>query len=167
LASSIGVLPPPADTFDPAAKAGAVGMQTMLVYGIASTQPQPTLQLLAKLCENAAEDASIKADCVKLGKTLEWGSSPLARSLGLHLCEVLAEDPAQQEEAKAARRNLIWQVQSFAQLLARAQEEPALAQHLLALARNGGTEMSLLLAALRDGNIPVDAPAGWEPHKAG
>jgi hypothetical protein len=167
LASSIGVLPPPADTFDPAAKAGAVGMQTMLVYGIASTQPQPTLQLLAKLCENAAEDASIKADCVKLGKTLEWGSSPLARSLGLHLREVLAEDPAQQEEAKAARRNLIWQVQSFAQLLARAQEEPALAQHLLALARNGGTEMSLLLAALRDGNIPVDAPAGWEPHKAG
>jgi hypothetical protein len=167
LASSIGVLPPPADTFDPAAKAGAVGMQTMLVYGIASTQPQPTLQLLAKLCENAAEDASIKADCVKLGKTLEWGSSPLARSLGLHLREVLAEDPAQQEEAKAARRNLIWQVQSFAQVLARAQEEPALAQHLLALARNGGTEMSLLLAALRDGNIPVDAPAGWEPHKAG
>lgn len=167
LASSIGVLPPPADTFDPAAKAGAVGMQTMLVYGIASTQPQPTLQLLAKLCENAAEDASIKADCVKLGKTLEWGSSPLARSLGLHLREVLAADPAQQEEAKAARRNLIWQVQSFAQLLARAQEEPALAQHLLALARNGGTEMSLLLAALRDGNIPVDAPAGWEPHKAG
>jgi hypothetical protein len=167
LASSIGVLPPPADTFDPTAKAGAVGMQTMLVYGIAGTQPQPTLQLIAKLCENAAEDASIKADCVKLGKTLEWGSSPLARSLGLHLREVLAADPAQQEEAKAARRNLIWQVQSFAQLLARAQEEPALAQHLLALARNGGTEMSLLLAALRDGNIPVDAPAGWEPHKAG
>jgi hypothetical protein len=167
LAGSIGVLPPPTDTFDPAAKGGAVGMQTMLVFGIASTQPQPTLQLIAKLCENAAEDASIKADCVKLGKTLEWGSSPLARSLGLHLREVLADDPAQQQEAKAARRNLIWQVQSFAQLLARAQEDPALAQHLLALARNGGTEMSLLLAALRDGNLPVDAPASWEPHKAG
>lgn len=166
LASSIGVLPPPADTFDPTAKAGAVGMQTMLVYGIASTQPQPTLQLIAKLCENAAEDASIKADCVKLGKTLEWGSSPLARSLGLHLREVLVDDPTQQQDAKAARRNLIWQVQSFAQLLARALEEPALAQHLLALARTGGTEMSLLLAALRDGNIPVDAPAGWEPRKA-
>jgi len=167
LASSIGVLPPPADTFDPAAKAGAVGMQAMLVFGLGSTQPQPTLQLIAKLCENAAEDASIKADCVKLGKTLEWGSSPLARSLGLHLREVLADDPAQREDAKAARRNLIWQVQNFAQLLARAQEDPAVAQHLLTLARNGGTEMSLLLAALRDGNVPVDAPAGWEPHKAG
>jgi hypothetical protein len=167
LASSVGVLPPPADTFDATAKAGAVGMQTMLVYGIGSAQPQPTLQLVAKLCENAAEDASIKDDCVKLGKTLEWGSSPLARSLGLHLREVLADDTTQRQEAKAARRNLIWQVQSFAQLLARAQDEPALAQHLLALARNGGTEMSLLLAALRDGNIAADAPADWEPHKAG
>jgi hypothetical protein len=166
LASSVGVLPPAADTFDPAARGGAVGMQAVLVYGIASTQPQPTLQLIAKLCENADEDASIKADCQKLGKVLEWGSSPLARSLGLHLREVLADDPAQQQNAKDARRNLIWQVQSFSQLLARAQDDPAVAQHLLALARNGGTEMSLLLAALRDSNVPVDAPADWQPHKA-
>ncbi len=167
LASSIGVLPPAADTFDPASKAGAVGMQAMLVYGIASTQPQPTLQVIAKLCENAGEDASIKTDCLKLGKTLEWGSSPLARSLGLHLREVLADDPVQQQEAKDARRSLIWQVQSFSQLLARTQDDPALAQHLLALARRGGTEMSLLLAALRDNSVPVEAPAGWEPRKAG
>jgi hypothetical protein len=167
LASSIGVLPPAVDTFDPASKAGAVGMQAMLVYGIASTQPQPTLQVIAKLCENAAEDASIKADCLKLGKILEWGSSPLARSLGLHLREVLADDPAQQLEAKGTRRNLIWQVQSFSQLLARAQDDPSLAQHLLALARNGGTEMSLLLAALRDSSIPVDAPANWQPRQPG
>lgn len=167
LANSIGVLPPPADTFDPASKAGAVGMQTMLVYGIAGTQPQPGLQIIAKLCENAAEDASIKADCLKLGKLLEWGSSPLSRSLGLHLREVLADDPTQQQEAKDTRRNLIWQVQSFGQLLARAQDEPALAQHLLALARNGGTEMSLLLAALRDNRIPIDAPTDWQPHQPG
>jgi hypothetical protein len=167
LASSIGVLPPPADTFDPSSKAGAMGMQAMLVYGIASTQPQPAMQIVAKLCENAGADASIKADCLKLGKTLEWGSSPLARSLGLHLREVLADDPTQQQEAKDARRNLIWQVQSFDQLLARAQDDPAMAQHLLALARNGGTEMSLLLAALRDSSIPVDPPTDWQPHKAG
>lgn len=167
LGNSIGVLPPPADTFDPASKAGAVGMQTMLVYGIAGTQPQPGLQIIAKLCENAAGDASIKADCLKLGKLLEWGSSPLSRSLGLHLREVLADDPTQQQEAKDARRNLIWQVQSFGQLLARAQDEPVLAQHLLALARNGGTEMSLLLAALRDNSIPAEAPADWQPRAPG
>jgi hypothetical protein len=36
----------------------------------------------------------------------------------------------------------------------------------LALARNGGTEMSLMLAALRDNSIPIDAPADWKPHPA-
>ncbi|MEO8997605.1 MAG: hypothetical protein ABI227_06015 [Rhodanobacter sp.] len=167
LASSIGVLPPPVDTFDPASKAGAVGMQTMLVYGLAGTQPQPSLQMIAKLCENDSGDASTKADCLKLGKLLEWGSSPLSRSLGLHLREVLADDPTQQQEAKDARRTLIWQVQSFGLLLARAQDEPVLAQHLLALARHGGTEMSLVLAALRDNSIPLDAPADWQPHQPG
>ncbi|KRE86144.1 hypothetical protein ASG75_11540 [Rhodanobacter sp. Soil772] len=165
LATSVGVLPPPPDTLDPRHPGGAVGMQTVLVYGLAGTQPQPSLQLVAKLCENAGEDASIKADCLALGKTLEWGSSPLARSLGLHLREVLADDPAQQQEAKDARRNLVWQVQSFAQLLARAQDDAALAQRLLALARNGGTEMSLQLAALRDNSIPTEAPADWQPRK--
>ena len=164
LANSVGVLPPPADALDPTRAGGAVGMQTVLVYGLASTQPQPVLQLIAKLCENAGKDASIKTDCLNLGKTLEWGSSPLARSLGLHLREVLADDPAQQEDAKQARRNLIWQVQNFNQLLARAPDDAVLAQHLLALARNGGTEMSLQLAALRDNNIPVDPPADWQPH---
>ena len=167
LASSVGVLPPPADTFDPANAAGAVGMQTVMVYGIASSQPQPGLQITAKLCENAGDDASIKADCLKLGKTLEWGSSPLSRSLGLHLREVLSDDPAQQEDAKRARLSLIWQVQSFSTLLARAPDDKALAQHLLALARNGGTEMSLLLAALRDNGIPTDPPADWQPRQAG
>lgn len=163
LAHAAGALPPPATVLDPAHAGGAVGMQTVLAFGLAGTQPQPSLQLVAKLCENASGDASIKSDCVALGKTLEWGSSPLARSLGLHLREVLADDPAQQQEAKDARRNLVWQVQSFARLLAKAQDDAALAQRLLALARSGGTEMSLQLAALRDNGIPVDAPAEWTP----
>ena len=162
LANAAGALPPPPATLDPAHAGGAVGMQAVLVYGLAGTQPQPSLQLVAKLCENAGGDASIKADCVALGRTLEWGSSPLARSLGLHLREVLADDPAQQQEAKDARRNLVWQVQNFARLLARAQDDATLAQRLLALARIGGTEMSLQLAALRDNGIPVEAPADWQ-----
>ncbi len=165
LADSVGVLPPPADTFDPSREAGPVGMQTVLIFGLASAQPQPSLQLVAKLCENADKDESIKDDCLRLGKLLEWGSSPLARSLGLHLSEVLAEDPAAQQEAKDARRTLVWQVRSFNQLLARVQDDPALARQLLALARTGGTEMSLQLAALRDNQIPVDPPADWQPRK--
>ena len=163
LATTVGVLPPPPATFDPSRAAGAVGMQTVMVYGIAATQPQPGLQLTAKLCENSTGEAAIKADCLKLGKLLEWGSSPLARSLGLHLREVLSDDPDQQRDAKDARRALIWQVQNFTALLARAPDDASLSQHLLALARSGGTEMSLMLAALRDSRIPVDPPQDWTP----
>jgi hypothetical protein len=166
LANSVGILPPPADTYDSANTSGAAGVQVVLVYGLASAQPQPVLQVTAKLCESAAGDAAIKADCLKLGKVLEWGSSPLGRSLGLHLREVLADDPAQQEDAKHARLSLIWQVQSFSRLLARAQNDAAIAQHLVTIARRGGTEMSVLLTALRDNNIPTEAPADWQPPSA-
>jgi hypothetical protein len=166
LASSVGVLPPPAATLDPASAAGAAGMQAVLVYGLGSTQPQPGLQITAKLCENAGSDGAIKSDCLKLGKVLEWGSSPLARSLGLHLREVLDDDPSQQEDARRARVNLIWQVQNFGQLSARAQNDAAMSQHLLSLARSGGTEMSLVLAALRFNSIPTEAPADWKPQPA-
>jgi len=161
LAANVSTLPPPAATIDPASPTGANGVQLTLVFGMAATQPQPGLQATSKLCENAGDDAALKDDCLKLGRLLEWGASPLARSLGLHLREVLAADTTQQEDAKHARRNLVWQVQNFAQLSARAQSDLALAQHLLALARSGGTEMSLVLAALRDYKIPTEAPADW------
>jgi hypothetical protein len=165
LASTVGILPPPADVVDPASAAGAYGMQAVMVYGTAGTQPQPVLPATATLCEAGKDDASIRDDCLKLARTLEWGSSPLARSLGLHLREVLATDPAAQDAARQARINLIWQVQTFAQLSARATADKALAQHLLSLARNGGTEMSIVLAALRDDGLPTDAPPGWEPTR--
>ena len=165
LAANVSTLPPPAATIDPSSPTGAAGVELTLVFGMAATQPQPGLQATSRLCENAGDDAALKEDCLKLGRLLEWGSSPLARSLGLHLREVLAADPSQQEDARHARRNLVWQVQNFAQLSARAQGDLALAQHLLALARNGGTEMSLVLAALRDYKIPTDAPADWDSQK--
>ncbi|WP_199098327.1 hypothetical protein [Dyella sp. ASV21] len=166
LATTVTLLPPPPAVINPLSATGAVGVQVMMVFGLAETQPQPGLQATSRLCEEGSGDAALKADCLKLGKVLEWSSSPLARSLGLHLREVLADDPSQQEDARHARRNLVWQVQNFAQLSARAQGDAALAQHLLSLARSGGTEMSLMLTALHDYNINVDAPADWQPNKA-
>lgn len=165
LARSVGVLPPPAAAIH-SAKGGAIGTQAVLVYSLASLQPQPGLPVVAQLCRNAKGDASIKADCLKLVKALEWGSSPLARSLGLHLQQLLSDDPSREGDAGLARTNLIWQVQSFNQLLHQAEDDPVLAQHLLALARNGGTEMSLMLASLRQAKVPVDAPAGWKPPES-
>jgi hypothetical protein len=168
LAGTVSTLPPPAATIDPNSAAGAEGVQSLIVFGSAAGMPQPALRDTAQFCEaNAPKDASVKDDCLKLGKLLEWGSSPLARSLGLHLREVLNPDPAQQQDAQNARRNLIWQVQNFAALSLRAQNDKAQSQHLLALARSGGTQMSLVLAALHDDGIPTDAPADWQPQRAG
>jgi hypothetical protein len=161
LASYVTLLPPPANVLGP--QGGAAGTQVMLVLGVAGMQPQPGLQVTAKLCEQGAGDADVRADCLKLGKLLEWGSSPLARSLGLHLRETLDTDPARQEDARRARRDLVWQVHNFAALSARAPTDAVQAQRLLALARNGGIEMSVVLAALRERGIPVEAPADWQP----
>lgn len=166
LANAATMLPPPTATLDPNSDAGANGVQVLIAYGSAAGMPQPALRDTATYCEaQAPKDSGIKDDCLKLGQLLEWGSSPLARSLGLHLREVLNTDASQQQDAQNARRNLVWQVQSFAQLSSRAQGDTALAQHLLSLARSGGTEMSLMLTALHDYNVNVDAPADWEPAK--
>jgi hypothetical protein len=158
LALNVGLLPPPTSVQYPGG--GAAGIQVVLTFSLASLQPQPVLPPVAKLCE---DDAAVKDDCRRLGKLLEWGSSPLARSLGLHLRETLDPDPAQQEDARRARRVLAWQVHSFANLTARAPTDAKLARDLLALAREGGTEMSLTLAALRANGIPIEPPAAWQP----
>lgn len=166
LANAATLLPPPSATLDPNSNAGANGVQILVAFGSAAGMPQPALRDTASFCETKApKDDSIKNDCLKLGQLLEWGSSPLARSLGLHLREVLNADPAQQQDAQNARRTLIWQVQNFAALSLRAQNDKAQAQHLLALARNGGTQMSMVLAALHDAGVPTDAPSDWQPTK--
>jgi hypothetical protein len=165
LANSVSMLPPPEATLDPQAGAGAAGVQAMIVFGIAAAQPQPGLRAAAQLCDDAGDEA-LAADCRQLGKTLEWGSSPLARSLGLHLREQLASGDDEREQARRERRDLVWQVQQFSRLVARAQTDKAQAQHLLALARRGGTEMSLMLAALRDAGVPGSAPAAGNGEQA-
>jgi hypothetical protein len=165
LANSVSQLPPPADTFNALQGAGAAGVQMVIVFGLASAQPVPGFQATAKYCEDNKADAGVAGDCLKLAKVLEWGSSPLGRSLGLHLRETLSASEADQQDAKRARLNLIWQMQRFAQLNIQAQGDKATAQKLLALARSGGTEMSVILAALRAYGIPPEAPAGWEPAK--
>jgi hypothetical protein len=167
LSGAVTLLPPPANVVGPLSSMNGADVQLTLVFGLAEGQPQPALQATARLCEDNADKADVKADCLKLGKLLEWGSSPLARSLGLHLREVLADEDAQKDDAKRLRKNLVWQVQSFSQLSLRAKSDTAVAQHLLKLARSGGTQMSLVLTALHDYNMPVDAPSDWEPTKAG
>jgi len=160
LASTVGTLPPPSAAVDPASPAGPWGVQVVMVFGVGGLlpAPQPGMQAAARLCADGKDDAATRQTCLQLAHVLEWGSSPLARSLGLHLRETLADDPEARASARSDMGNLAWQVRNFAELSARAADDKALAQHLLALARRGGTEMSLMLAALRDEGIPTDAP---------
>jgi hypothetical protein len=168
LAYAVATLPPPPDTLATVGPLASSpdGVQAMIVFGVGSAQPLPGFQLAARMCDEGKDDDALRADCLKLARTLEWGSGALARSLGLHLRETLSDDPAQQADAQRARRSLVWQVQSFTELTARAQGDPAVARRLLALARNGGTEMSLMLAALRAFDIPTEPAADWQPGHA-
>lgn len=159
LASVADALPPPPPTQN---ASGPIGVQALIVLGNARLQPRPVLPVTAKLCEEADKKAAIKTDCLKLGKLLQWGSSPLSRSLGLHLLETLG-DSAEQAAAQQHRRDLLWQVQNYSQLALRAQTEPAVAQQLVAAAKHGGTEMSQVIAVLRASGVSTTAPGSWQP----
>lgn len=159
LAAVVDTLPPPPAVLG---EAGVHGVQALIVLGNARLQPRPVLPMVASLCRHAGKDAAIKADCLKLGKLLSWGSSPLARSLGLHLLEALGE-PAQQAAAREQRRDLAWQVHNYSQLALRAQHDAALAQRLLGIARQGGNEMSQMTAMLRASGVATTAPGSWQP----
>ncbi|HET7266581.1 MAG TPA: hypothetical protein VFJ15_00570 [Oleiagrimonas sp.] len=165
LAMAARALPPPATLYqgEQAAANSAAGVRALLVFGLGSLQPMPGFQSAARICKDAKDDAATRATCLRLAKTLTWGSSPLARSLGLHLKATLANDAATREQAKAATRDLVWQVHNFGQLTLKTRHDPELARALLKRARAGGTRMSLTLAALRAAHIPVHAPAGWQP----
>lgn len=162
LADSVTLLPPPPATLsgtgDHATRVAA--LQVMMVYGIGDAQPMPGFQLVAAQCQPKVAEADPKrrALCLDLARVLVWGSSPLARSLGLHLQSTLSTDPDERELADASMRDLTWQIRQFGQLQIRARGDMAVARRLLMLARQGGTEMAIIQAGLRAFAIPVEAP---------
>ncbi|MBB6184881.1 hypothetical protein [Oleiagrimonas soli] len=168
LAIAVMQLPPPPATLSGqgSQRAQVADLQMALVYGIGDAQPLPGFHLAAAQClpKVVKEQPDRRATCLKLAHVLVWGSSPLARSLGLHLQSTLAADDATRQKADAAMRDLTWQVQHFGQLEARARTDPELAQRMLMLARQGGTQMSLMQAALRGADVPLEAPSGWSPR---
>jgi len=168
LTRASATLPPPPELYrDHGPASSAAGIRALLVFGLTSFQPMPGFQATAALCKKHEDDADVRGQCLQLAKTLVWGSSPLARSLGLHLQATLSGDEAARRKAVEQRRDLTWQVQNFGRLTLETQRDGKVATRLLKLAANGGTRMSLILAALRESDIPRHAPANWEPdgHK--
>lgn len=167
LTRAAATLPPPKALYSgKGAASSAAGVRALLVFGLGSFQPLPGFQATAALCKRHDDDKEVRAQCLKLADTLVWGSSPLARSLGLHLISTLSDDDDARDKADAARRDLTWQVQNFGRLTLASQRDEKVAHDLLKLAGNGGTRMSLILAALRAEGIPRQAPADWQPHAA-
>ncbi len=166
-AGAPGPPPAPAAAAPPVAATSAAGVRALLVFGLGNLQPLPGFQDAAALCAADAVDTKSKrrARCLHLARTLVWAGAPLARSLGLHIEQTLSRDPAQRQQARNAWRDLAWQIRHFGQLTLDARHDVQRARNLLHLARQGGTQMSLILAALRAAHIPIHAPAGWEPRR--
>ncbi|HXS73823.1 MAG TPA: hypothetical protein VN725_07235 [Rhodanobacteraceae bacterium] len=168
VADAVGTLPPLPETMtgaQPGEPTSASGVELLIAFGVANQQPRPSLQPLLQLCtlSNAATDDALKSDCLKTARTLEWGSSPLARAVGLQIHSQL--DPAAKPAVDADTRNLAWQLQNYGALGIQGLNNDQLAQQLLEAARTGGTELSLVLSSLRANNIATEAPQGWQPEQ--
>jgi hypothetical protein len=169
-AAALQVLPPLADTMEGAHDGqpdNPNGVRVLVAITGTGEYPRPNLEPMLQLCDPKADgmDAARKAECLKIAKTLQWGSSPVARAAGLHMQGAL--DPDAKGQSDEATRDLAWQIQQYSALLQHALVDSSLAAQWLANARNGGTELSLVLATLRDNQIPTEAPASFQPASAG
>lgn len=161
-AMAVAVLPPLPDTM-----AGAhdgqpdnpEGVRVLVSVNATQASPRPDLEPVVKSCEPDAvgKHKDTRQACLKLAHTLQWGSSPVARAAGLHIQAQLetGADTANQQST----RDLAWQVHQYSALLQRSLTEPTQASRWLATARNGGTELSLILATLRANKVPLNAPS--------
>jgi len=162
VAKAVGVLPPLPDTTKGAHDGqpdNPAGVRVLVTAMNTQTYIRPGFGPVDQLCRkrSAGKDASLKAECLKLAHILEWGSSPLARAMGLRIQDEL--QPSGVAENEQASRDLQWQVQQYSHLLQHALVDPTSASRWLDTARNGGTELSLILATLRANGVSPDAPA--------
>ncbi|HEX5352984.1 MAG TPA: hypothetical protein VFW60_02795 [Rhodanobacteraceae bacterium] len=169
VAKTITVLPPRADTIQNAHDGqpdNPEGVRVLVAVMGTQAHIRPTFGPVEDLCSKNASDKrdDIKSQCLDLAHTLQWGSSPTARAMGLRIQSVL--DPDDKAQNDQASRDLAWQVHQYSDLLQHALTDPSLASAWLALARNGGTELSLILASLRANHIPLDAPDANAPTSA-
>jgi hypothetical protein len=167
---AVSVLPPLADTMQGAHDGqpnNADGVRLLVAINSTQAHLRPNLKPLVELCaaDAVAKHKADKQACLKLAHTLQWGSSPVGRAVGLHIQAYL--DPATKAQNDQASQNLAWQVQQYSSLLQRGLVDQSLASQWLAAARNGGTELSLILSTLRANNVPTEAPSDATPAAAG
>lgn len=165
LAEAVTSLPVPADVvaaYAAGSEAGPASAQLFLATSTAAQRPRPRFASLVQLCDpdqEHPEASGWRGDCLAVANILAWGSSPQARATGLHLLDVLAENPTQRQQAQEKYANLVWQVGHMGRLRLQAFSDGNLARELLRLARQGDREMSMIYAALRGQGIALSAAA--------
>lgn len=162
VAKAVDVLPPLPDTTEGAHDGqpdNSNGVRVLITVNATQAHPRPALDPLVSLCDKDAvgNDKDTRQACLKVAHTLQWGSSPIARAAGLHIQSEL--EPNDKAKAEQASRDLAWQVHQYSTLLQRSLTDSTQASRWLAAARNGGTELSLILATLRANGVSLDAPA--------
>ena len=170
VAKATEVLPPLADTTQGAHDGqpdNGDGVRVLVAASATQNHLRPNLKPVVDACgkDAVARHHGAREACLKLAHTLTWGSSPIARAVGLHIQGDL--EPAKKAQDDQAARNVAWQVHQYSGVLQRALTDPSLATQWLAAARNGGTELSLILATLRANNVPTESPADAAPASAG
>lgn len=167
---AVDVLPPLPDTTDGAHNGqpdNADGVRVLVAANATRSHPRPDLDPLVALCSSDAvadDGKDTRQACLKVAHTLQWGSSPIARAAGLHIQGQL--EPDDKAQTDRASRDLAWQVHQYSTLLQRALTDSARSSKWLVTARNGGTELSLILATLRANDVPLEAPADDSPAPA-
>jgi hypothetical protein len=171
VAKAVTVLPPLDDTTEGAHDGqpdNPEGVRVLLAVNATQALPRPDLDPVVASCDKdaVAGHKARREACLKLAHTLQWGSSPIARAAGLHIQGEL--EPASKARTAQSSRDLAWQVHQYSALLQRSLTDATLASRWLATARNGGTELSLILSTLRANRVPLDAPAdAAAPARAG
>jgi len=170
VAKATQVLPPLADTTQGAHDGqpdNGDGVRVLVAASATENHLRPNLKPVVDACDKTAvaKHHDTRQACLKLAHTLTWGSSPIARAVGLHIQGEL--EPAKKAQNDQAAQNVAWQVHQYSGVLQRALTDQSLATQWLAAAGNGGTELSLVLATLRANNIPTDAPADAAPASGG
>lgn len=132
----------------------------LLAAGNLMYLPTPALAPLFAFC---TEHSRLRSVCLHLARNLIRGDTVAARTAGLALTQRLTDNPAQRQWAARQQRALAWRTQQFSGLVLRSRHNVRLAQMLLGLAQQGGTENNIQQALLHKMNRTLNPPDNWNP----
>lgn len=136
--------------------------------GLWATVAIPNFTDLVRACRDQALRATPTraADCAAAADVMAGASdTAIGRLIGIGLRERSAADEAGRVAAQRARRQSDWQLSQWGEI---AQSQPDNgAPQFLRLLRDPSvhTEIDLIGRALKEANVPLDPPAGWQPPR--